>query len=384
VRVLIAPDKFKGSLSSAEAAQAMAAGWRSAWPESTLELAPIADGGEGFADALLHALGGDWVEARAHDPLGRPITARYAWMPRTRRAVIEMSEASGLWRLTPDERDPLRAETAGTGELMRHAIALGAQEIFVGLGGSATSDAGAGMAVALGYQLLDKHNCALAPQPQNFPFVHRVLRERVPALPGIVAACDVENPLLGPRGTARVFAPQKGASPATVVLLESALRHFSGVVQRDLQCDVRETPGAGAAGGLGFGLLSFAQAAVRSGFEIVSEALDLPSRVAESDLVLTGEGRIDQQTLEGKGPAGVAALARKAGVPVLAFGGSLEDEAALATCFDGVCPIVRGPMSLVEAMARGAELLERAAARTARLLRLGTLRLATKPGRVKG
>jgi glycerate kinase len=383
VRVLIAPDKFKGSLSSSEAAEAIAAGWRSAWPESVLELAPIADGGEGFADALLHALGGEWVQARAHDALGRPITTRYAWMPASRRAVIEMSEASGLWRLTPDERDPLRAETTGTGELMRHAIELGAEEIFVGLGGSATTDGGAGLAAALGYELLDKHNCPLAPQPQNLPFVHRISRERVPALPRIVAACDVENPLLGPRGTAQVFAPQKGASPATVVLLESALTHFSNVVQRELQCDFRETPGAGAAGGLGFGLLSFANASVRSGFDIVSEALDLPSRVAECDLVITGEGRIDRQTLEGKGPAGVAALAHKAGVPVLAFGGCIEEAAELASCFDSLCPIVSGPMSLVEAMARGAELLERAAARTARLLRPGTLRLATKPGRVK-
>ncbi|HEV7401786.1 MAG TPA: glycerate kinase, partial [Chthoniobacteraceae bacterium] len=359
VRVLIAPDKFKGSLSSAEAARAIAAGWRSAWPECTLELAPIADGGEGFADALLHALGGEWIHARAHDALGRPINARYAWMPRSRRAVIEMSEASGLWRLPQDERDPLRAETFGTGELMRHAVELGAEEIYVGLGGSATTDGGAGMAVALGCELLDKHDCALTPQPQNLPFVHRISRARVPALPRITAACDVENPLLGPRGTAQVFAPQKGAAPATVVLLESALTHFSNVVQRELQSDFRETPGAGAAGGLGFGLLSFANAAVRSGFDIVSEALDLPGRVGECDLVITGEGRIDHQTLEGKGPAGVAALARKAGVPVLAFGGCLEGEPALADCFDGLCPIVSGPISLVEAMARGAELLER-------------------------
>lgn len=383
MRVLIAPDKFKGSLSSSEAAQAIASGWRSAWPECTLELAPIADGGEGFAEALLHALGGEWVQARAHDPLGRPITARYAWIPRTQRAVIEMSEASGLWRLTPEERDPLRAETFGTGELMRHAAELGAEEIFVGLGGSATTDGGAGMAVALGHELLDKHDCALAPQPQNLPFVHRIARERMPELPRIVAACDVENPLLGPRGTAQVFAPQKGASPATVILLESALTHFSSAVQRETQRDFRETPGAGAAGGLGFGLLSFTNASVRSGFDIVSEALDLPSRVAESDLVITGEGRIDRQTLEGKGPAGVAALARQAGVPVLGFGGSLDDEAALASCFDGLCSIGSGPMSLVEAMARGAELLERAAARAAGILRLGTLPLATDPGRVK-
>ena len=263
---------------------------------------------------------------------------------------------------------------------------LGAEEIFVGLGGSATTDGGAGMAVALGYELLDKHRCALAPQPQNLPFVHRISRERVPSLPRIVAACDVENPLLGPRGTAQVFAPQKGASPATVVLLESALQHFSNVVQRELRVRFPRDAGGGRGGWARLRPAELCRAP-RSARDSTScpRRSTCRSRLAECDLVLTGEGRIDRQTLEGKGPAGVAALARAgrragAGLRRLHRGSPWSSPAvSMASARSS-----SGPMSLVEAMARGAELLERAAARTARLLRLGTLPLATSRSRVKG
>lgn len=380
VKVLIAPDKFKGSLSSLEAAEAMARGWLRAWPECTVELSPIADGGEGFADALLVGLGGEWVTVPAHDALGRPILARYAWVPAQRLAVIEMSEASGLWRLTPDERDPLRAQTVGTGELLRDAIDRGAEEVLIGLGGSATTDAGTGLARALGYDFLDGAGRPITDLPGGLPALSRISTSHR-ALPRVVAACDVENPLLGPRGTAHVFSPQKGATPEIVHFLESALDHLAGIVQRDLHCDYRAAPGAGAAGGLGYGLLTFAGATVRSGFEIVSEVLDLPGRVAACDLVLTGEGRLDEQTLEGKGPAGLARLARSAGRPVLAFGGSIVHSPGLASLFTALCPIVSSPLTLPEAMARGAALLESAAERAATLVRLGTLRLATSAAR---
>jgi len=372
VKVLIAPDKFKGSLTSLAAAEAIARGWAAGWPGCEVELAPIADGGEGFAAVLLHALKGEWVEVQVEDPLGRPVSARYVWAEKEKRAVIEMSEASGLWRLSGAERDPLRAHTFGTGELMRDAIASGAVEILVGLGGSASTDGGMGMAAALGYVFEGRDGEALEPFPCNLPAVARIHRSAVPPLPRVIAACDVENPLLGARGTAHVFAPQKGATRENVAFLEDGLRHMARVVQRDLGTNFAETAGAGAAGGLGFGLLSFCGATVSSGFQIVSEALQLEGRIAAADLVITAEGRLDGQTLDGKGPAGVAALARAAGKPVMAYGGSIEDESLLRGVFDAVCPIICEPLSLSEAIARGGELLEDAARRTSSLVRISS------------
>jgi glycerate 2-kinase len=377
VKVLIAPDKFKGSLSSLEAAEAIARGWRRAWPECELDLVPIADGGEGFASALLMGLGGEWITAPAHDALGRPIEARYAWVPERRLAIIEMSEASGLWRLQSEERDPLRANTFGTGELLHDAITRGAEEVLIGLGGSATTDAGTGLARALGHEFLDAEDRPLPDLPGSLSQLARISPPAQRGSPRVVAACDVENPLLGPRGTAHVFAPQKGATPEHVAFLEGALGQLADVVQRDLGCDFRLTPGAGAAGGLGYGLLTFAGASIRSGFEMVSEVLDLPRRLRACDLVLTGEGRLDDQTLDGKGPAGLARLARELDRPVIAFGGSIAEGAGLERLFDALCPIVSRPLSLTEAMAQGADLLESAAGQVATLMRLSTLRLAT-------
>jgi glycerate kinase len=370
MRVVIAPDKFKGSLDAAAAADAIARGWRAAWPEAETRLAPIADGGEGFAAALSSALDGEWIETQAHDPLGREVVARYTWIEAGKLAVLDMSEAAGLWRLKPEERNPLRANTYGVGQLIRHAAERGARRILVGLGGSATTDAGVGMAAALGYEMLTSDGEDLAPLPENMTALIRIQAESVMDLPEIVAASDVRNPLLGPRGAARVFAPQKGADAKTVEALEYAMQNVADVVQQDLECDFRDAPGAGAAGGLGFGLLSFCQASIRSGFDVVAEALRLEELIADSDLVLTGEGRIDGQTLEGKGPAGVAALARRHGKPVIAFGGSISDDANIASIFDGICPIIDQPTSLADAMKGAGEFLERAAQRTGRLLRI--------------
>ena len=372
MKILVAPDKFKGSLSAIAAAAAITRGLRAIWPDAEISTAPIADGGEGFAEALCHALGGIWVETRALDPIGREVSTRYGWVEAEGLAIIEMSETSGLWRLTKDERAPLRANSYGTGQLIRHAVERGARKILVGLGGSATTDGGVGMAAALGYEFLTSDGEELALQPGQLIALTRIQSNEAIDLPEIVAACDVQNPLLGPRGTAHVFSPQKGASETDIVALEGGLSALADCVATDLGCDFRDTPGAGAAGGLAFGLLSFCGAKVCSGFDLVADTLRLEERVAASDLIITGEGRIDGQTLEGKGPAGVAALARRHGKPVLALAGSFAENAAVHSLFDATCTIIDEPVILESALSRGAEFLERAATRAARLILLGT------------
>ena len=372
MKILVAPDKFKGSLSAVAAVAAITRGLRVVWPDAEITAAPIADGGEGFAEALCAALGGAWVETRALDPIGREVAARYAWIEAEQLAIIEMSEASGLWRLTKDERAPLRATTYGTGQLIRHAVERGARKILVGLGGSATTDGGVGMAAALGYEFLTSDGEELELIPGKLIALTRIQAESAIDFPEIIAACDVQNPLLGPRGTAHVFAAQKGAGAADIVALEGGLSALADCVATDLGWDFRDTPGAGAAGGIAFGLMSFCRAKVCSGFDLVAETLRLEERIAASDLVITGEGRIDGQTLEGKGPAGVAALARRHGKPVLALAGSVAENAAVQALFDATCAIIDEPVTLDIAMQRGAEFLERAAARAARLISLGT------------
>ena len=367
MKILFAPDKFKGSISAVGVCEALRRGWTRIDPDVEIGVAPIADGGEGFTEALGVGLGGRWVEVETEDPLGRTILGRYAWMEVTQTAVLEMSEASGLWRVGSNERDPERANTAGTGRLMRDAIGRGARRILVGLGGSATTDGGMGMASALGCRFWDEAGAELRPFPSELAKVVRVdLSERL-ALPEVIAACDVQNPLLGKRGTAAVFAPQKGADAAMVSVLEDGLRNFSNRVAQALGRDFAEVPGVGAAGGLGFGLVAFCGARLQGGFDLVAEALELEGRMAGVDLVVTGEGRLDGQTLEGKGPAGVAAMARRLNKPVIAFAGSVEESAAVRERFDAVVPIVDRAMSLEEAMRDSAVLLERAAERTARL-----------------
>ena len=371
VNLLLAPDKFKGSLPAAAVAEALARGWKSVRPDTQCSFAPIADGGEGFSEALAQALGGEWIALDSVDALGRPIRARYAWVAAEQTAVIEMSEASGLWRIAPSERDPRRANTYGTGVLLRDAVQRGARRILLGLGGSATTDGGAGMAAALGFRFLAAGSDeVLEPLPCHFPAIGRIDATAVPALPEIIAACDVQNPLLGPRGTASVFAPQKGADPETVAFLEGALAHFANLAEGGTGRQCREVAGAGAAGGIGFGLLCFCGASLEPGFELVAKAMRLEGRMAAADLVLTGEGRLDSQTLDGKGPAGVAAMARALGKPVIAFAGSIEEHPQILAHFDAAVPIIDRPVSLEEAMQNAAPFLERAAARTARLLHL--------------
>jgi glycerate 2-kinase len=336
MRIMIAPDKFKGSLAARAVAEAIAAGVRSALPGAEIEVLAIADGGEGTAEAIQLARGGEWIDCPVHDALGRPITARYVWLADSARAVIEMSAAAGLSRLAPNERDPTRATTFGVGEMILGATRRGAREIIMGIGGSATNDGGFGMARALGFRFLNRTGEELGDTVPALLGLDRIASPNELELAEITAASDVTNPLLGPQGATRTFGPQKGATGDQIEILERSLERLAGVCLRSLGRDFKETPGAGAAGGLGFGLLTFCQAGIRSGFDVVSEAVGLKEKIAESDIVITGEGKLDKQTLAGKGPAGVAQMARAASKRVFAIVGQVPAGTGARELFEKV------------------------------------------------
>ena len=336
MRVLIAPDKFKGSLGARAVALAIAAGLRRAMPEAEIEILPLADGGEGTADAIQTARGGEWIDCEAHDALERPITARYAWLSETQLAVIEMSAAAGLAQLAPNERNPLEASTFGVGEMLRDALARGAGEIILGLGGSATNDGGSGLARALGFRFLGSDSQVLEGPVSKLVELAGIELPNELSLPSIVAACDVDNPLLGPRGATRTFGAQKGATSPQLEILESALARLAAVAEETFGFDHRDTPGAGAAGGLGFGLLTFCGAQIRSGFDVVADAIRLREKIRQSDIVITGEGKLDRQTLAGKAPAGVARMARAEAKMVCAIAGQVSEDPEVRCLFDAV------------------------------------------------
>ena len=356
MRILVAPDKFKDSLGAREVAEGIEAGLRDVLPDATIEIVPVADGGEGTADVIRHACTGEWVTCAAHDALGRSITARYVWLRERALAVMEMSEAAGLRRIAPRERDPICANTCGVGEMLLDVARREANKVIVGLGGSATNDGGFGMARALGFRFLNKESGELAGPVSDLLGLDRISRPQDFFLPDIIGAVDVRNPLLGARGATRIFGPQKGATPDQVELLEAALARLADIVARDLGCDFRDAAGAGAAGGLGFGLMSFCGATVRPGFDLVAEMLDLAAAVQRADVVVTGEGNLDEQTLEGKAPGGVARLARKFGKRVFAIVGCATGGAT-RELFDGVFVLANPPIAREEAMARTQELL---------------------------
>lgn len=326
MRILIAPDKFKGCLSAPEVAEAIGSGIHEALPDAEIELMPIADGGDGTAEVVCNALGGAWVTCRAHDPLGRQIDCRYAMIERSKLAAMEMSEAAGMRRLAENERHPLRATTFGVGEMILDAARRGAGKILVGLGGSATNDGGFGMARALGFRFFDSEGMQIRTAINKLRTLTRIEPPRNLTLPPIVAAVDVQNPLLGRHGATRVFGPQKGATGMQLLLLEKCLKRLSRVAARQVQSLNPKAPGMGAAGGLGFGLVAFAGATLEPGFPVVAEAIGAEARVGAADVVVTGEGRFDAQTLSGKGPAGIADLARQYGKPVFAIVGEAVPE----------------------------------------------------------
>ena len=358
MRILIAPDKFKGSLGAQAVGEAIAQGLQAALPAAQVEIVALADGGEGTAEAIRRARDGEWIASAAHDALGRAGPGRYAWLAAPRLAVMEMSAVAGLGQLAPNERDPIHASTFGVGEMLRDAAERGAAQIIIGLGGSATNDGGFGMARALGYRFLAVDGRELTGPVSDLLTLAQIETPDDLRLPSIIAACDVSNPLLGPDGATRTFGAQKGATSEQIEVLERALSRLGEVTARTLACDHRETPGAGAAGGLGFGLLTFCGAKVRSGFEVVAEAIDLRAKIERADIVITGEGKLDRQTLAGKGPAGVARLARQSRKPVYAIVGAAADDPEVRQLFDGIftlddaSPDYRDTAQLLEIRAR--------------------------------
>jgi len=373
MRILIAPDKFKGALNAREVAESIAAGLREVLPDAEMDVAPMADGGEGTAEAICDALGGSWLKCKAHDPLGREIEAHYAWIDQGKLAVMEMSEAAGMKRLRPNEFDVDLATTFGVGEMILDAAERGAQQIIIGLGGSATNDGGFGMARALGFHFYASISLAeylltrLRRKPPRGPeligsvaelrTLERIKKPENISLPKIVAAVDVRNPLLSENGATRVFGPQKGATPNQIGELERALTRLADVVAEQFGFDYRDKPGAGAAGGIGFGLMSFCGATIRPGFDVVAESIGLEAKMKDVDLVITGEGSLDRQTLEGKTPAGVARLARKLGKRVFAIVGRATEDRQARELFDGVYQNARTGMSEEENMKKAADLL---------------------------
>jgi glycerate 2-kinase len=329
---------------------------------------PMADGGEGTAEVICDALGGSWLKCKARDPVGREIDARYAWIDERKLAVIEMSEAAGMRRLTESERDPLRATTFGVGEMILDAATRGANEIIIGLGGSATNDGGFGMARALGFRFDYEHEQEHEQKVTCLLHLVKIAKPKELTLPKIIAAVDVRNPLLGENGATRVFGPQKGAAGDKIDNLERALAKLADVVSKEFGVDYRDEPGTGAAGGLGFGLMSFCGARIEPGFDVVAEAVRLESKMKDVDLVITGEGSLDRQTLEGKTPAGVARLARKLGKRVFAIAGRREENRQVRELFDEVYELAEPGMSEKENIKRAAELLRERAQELAKAL----------------
>ena len=361
--VLFAPDSFKGSLTSVEVANALATGWSRARAADELLISPLADGGEGTLVAIAAAGGWEWETVRATDPIGREVDARYLRSADGRDAVVELAEASGLSRLTATERDPLGATTRGTGEVLEAAIDRGARRITLGIGGSATNDGGVGILRALGGTVDDvTGGCNLAALDPRLAEVD------------LRVACDVTNPLLGARGAAATYGPQKGATPENVAELDGRLARYADGLDLASGRDERATAGAGAAGGVGFALLDiqdrFRSFALQPGVDLVMEATDFAGKLARSDLVLTGEGRIDAQTAFGKTALGVARRAAEAGVPCIAVGGGVTTDgiAALGAAGVVVVPVIERPQTVDEAMAAGPSVVERCGERIARLV----------------
>jgi len=327
MRIVIAPQEYKGTLTAPEAAAAIAEGVRRILPTAELTIIPLADGGPGTVDAIVHAAGGSVRRARVHGPMLTPVDAAWGLLDNG-TAVIEMAAAAGLLLVPETDCDPRIASTYGVGELVLAALDAGCTEIIVGLGGSATNDGGAGMAQALGARLLDTDGRELPPGGAALARLHTIdvsgLDSRLAGL-NVLGATDVRNPLCGPEGASLVYGPQKGASPQVAQKLDAALRHYAEVIERDLGIAVAEVPGAGAAGGLGAGLIAFLHASIRPGIDVIAEAVHLPERIRGADLVLTGEGRLDGQTAFGKTVAGVARIASAEEIPVIVVPGSLGE-----------------------------------------------------------
>ncbi|WP_426139816.1 glycerate kinase [Pseudomonas sp. DWP3-1-2] len=375
MKIVIAPDSFKDSLSAQGVADAIASGLAEVWPDAELIKCPMADGGEGTIEAVLAACDGELMTAPVSGPLGEPVQAHWGWLASSRTAIIEMAMASGLQLLTLDQRDARITSTRGTGELILAALDAGATRVILAIGGSATNDAGSGMLSALGARFLNVDGLPVAPGGLALAHVAHVdllnLDARLADVQFEVAA-DVDNPLCGPHGASHVFGPQKGASPEQVVQLDAALGHFADHCAQVLGRDWRDEPGCGAAGGMGFAAKACLKASFRPGVEVVADLTGLDRVLQGADLVITGEGRFDAQTLRGKTPFGVARIARRAGVPVIVLAGTLGEgyadlyEHGISAAF----ALASGPMTLEQACRDAPDLLHDRARDLARLWQL--------------
>ncbi|RKD92052.1 glycerate kinase [Mangrovibacterium diazotrophicum] len=374
MKVLIAPDSFKDCLEAADVARYLGEGIRRVIPDAEITSIPVADGGEGFVQTMLSAMGGEKIITRVFDPLMRDVDAFYGILP-DGTAVIEMAAASGIEHLKREERNPLITTTIGTGQLMLNAMERGCRKIIIGIGGSATNDGGVGMARALGYRFLDKDGMEVPPGGGSLSEIQSIDFSKVNPLMGETAvwvACDVNNPLIGPRGASAVYGPQKGATPELVERLDSNLEHLAKMIKKYLNIDVLDLAGGGAAGGLGAGLVAFAGGRLQAGFDIVKEQSHLEEAVKVADIVLTGEGKMDGQTKQGKTPWGVAQLAQKYGKPLFAFAGFLGDgyRELYDEGFTSIFALPNGPASLDACIANAPELLADTAEQVFRVLKL--------------
>jgi len=377
MRVLVATDSFKGSLSSIKVGEAIAEGIKRVYPNAKVKIIPIADGGEGTVDALVAACGGRFISKRVTSPIGEEIEAKMGMLP-DNTAVIEMAAASGLPLVPVEKRNPLITTTRGTGELILEALDQQADMILIGIGGSATNDGGAGVAQALGVRLLDEEGNELPPGGSSLIKLARIdmsnLDPRLKKVK-IKVMCDVDNPLCGSNGASAVYGPQKGATPEMVKFLDQCLAHYANVIKEQLGIDIANLPGAGAAGGLGGGLVAFTGAELQAGTEVILETVGFDNIIKDYDVVITGEGKIDRQSAFGKVPMGVGVRAQKHGKPVIAIVGSVGEgaEAMYEHGLGALVPIVNRPMSLPEAMEKAYELTVQAAEMTFRLLQMGRL-----------
>jgi len=359
-RILIAPDSFKESLSAKQVAENLKLGIEKVLPEIEFDLAPLSDGGEGFTEAMVSATGGYKKTCRVNNARMHPIDAEIGFSPDGKTAFIEMAAANGLAQLTHEERNPLFTSTFGTGELIQFAIQQSCSKIIVGIGGSATNDGGAGMAQALGAKLLDKNGKSLEPGGGNLHLLYTIDITGLPKhFPEIVVACDVKNPLTGDHGASVIYGPQKGANAEMVETLDKNLVHFAKIIRSQMHIEIENIQGSGAAGGLGGGLVAFTNAKLINGFELISQTLRLEKRIENADLLITGEGRLDAQTLSGKAPYGVAQLAKKFGKPVFGVAGILGDghEMLYNHGFNKLISIMHSPMTIEFAMQNAAQLV---------------------------
>ncbi|WP_457970540.1 glycerate kinase [Acinetobacter calcoaceticus] len=362
MKVVIAPDSFKDSLSALGVAQAIAQGWKEVFSDAETILCPMADGGEGTLEAVLEVCKGEWREKTVVGPLGKPVQAKWGWLEQQKIAMIEMAQASGIQLVPPSERDACQSTTFGTGQLILDALDAGAKDIILTVGGSATNDGGTGLLTALGAVLLDANQNVLPDGGLALSNLSKIdlthFDPRIQQTRFLLAA-DVTNPLCGPNGASYIFGPQKGATPAQVQLLDRALAHFADVSAQLLGFDKRDEAGSGAAGGLGFAAKSYLNAEFKAGVEVVAELNQLASKISNADWVITGEGKFDQQTLNGKTVFGVSRVAKMKNVPVIVIAGTLSEgyQALYEHGVTAAFSLTNGPITLEQACEQAAELI---------------------------